>query len=129
MVYLHMASNTRQLKVARLIHKEMSQILQQDKKGFLDHNFVTIADVRVTPDLGIARIYVSMMLEKDKKGVLEKLDRHKRELRKALGERVKKQLRIVPDIVFYIDEVEEKAQHLEALINSLDIPPAPPEEE
>ena len=118
-----MAGSTRQQKFSRLIQKELSDIFQRDKKGVLENAFVTIADVRVSPDLSVAKIYISMLLTKDKEKVLERLNLNKKEIRKALGERIGKQVRIVPEIVFYIDEVEESAQRIEDLIKNLNIPP------
>lgn len=119
-----MAGTTRQQKFARLIHKEISDILQRDKRGILDNAFVTVADVRVSPDLSLAKIYISMMLQKDKQAMLEKITSRKGEIRKALGDRIRNQARIIPDIVFYIDEVEENAARMETLIKNLNIPPA-----
>lgn len=119
-----MSGSMRQQKFARLIHKELSDIFQRDKRGLLDNVFITIADVRVNPDLSVAKIYVSMMLAKDKNAVLENLNYHKKEIRKALGDRIRNQARIVPELIFYIDEVEENAQRIEELIKNLHIPPA-----
>ncbi|NJM25261.1 MAG: 30S ribosome-binding factor RbfA [Bacteroidia bacterium] len=119
-----MSGTMRQQKFARLIHKELSDIFQRDKRGLLDNVFITIADVRVNPDLSVAKIYVSMMLAKDKNAILENLNYHKKEIRKALGDRIRNQARIVPELIFYIDEVEEKAQRIEELIKNLHIPPA-----
>ncbi len=119
-----MAGTTRQQKFSRLIQKELSDIFQQDKKGFLDNAFISIADVRVSADLGVARIYISMMLAKDKARTLERLNQHKKEIRRALGERIRKQVRTIPELIFVIDEVEENAQRIEELIKNLNIPPA-----
>jgi ribosome-binding factor A len=124
-----MAGTTRQLKFAKLIQKEISDIFQRDKRGILDNAFVTVADVRVSPDLGLARIYVSMMLAKDKRAILDKITNRKGEIRKALGNKIGKQVRIVPELVFYLDEVEENAQRMDSLINNLNIPKASKEEE
>ena len=119
-----MAGTTRQHKFARLIQKEISDIFQQDKRGVLANQFVTVADVQANPDLSIVKIYISMMLAKDKARILERINAHKKEIRKTLGERIRKQVRIVPELIFYIDEVEENAMRMEALIKSLNIPPA-----
>jgi ribosome-binding factor A len=124
-----MAGSTRQLKFARLIQKEISDIFQRDKRGILNNAFVTIAEVKVSPDLGVAKIYVSMMLAKDKQGILEKITSRKNEIRKALGEKIRKQVRIIPELVFYLDEVEENAQRMDSLLGGLQIPKAPKEEE
>ena len=118
-----MSGTTRQQKYARLIQKEISDIFQRDKKGILDNAFITLADVKVSPDLSVAKIYISMLLEKEREKILEKINARKREIRKELGERIGKQVRIIPELVFYIDEVEENAQRIEDLIKNLNIPP------
>lgn len=118
-----MAGTTRQQKFGRLIQKELSDIFQRDKRGILDQTFVTITDVNVSPDLSLARVYISMMLAKDKEKVLEKINTSKKEIRKALGEKIGKQVRIVPELAFFIDEVEENAQRIEDIIKNLNIPP------
>ncbi len=119
-----MAGSTRQHKFGRLIQKELSEIFQRDKRGILDNAFITISDVTMSPDLSVARVYISMMLAKDKKQILEKLNRGKGEIRKALGERIRKQVRIVPELIFFVDETEENAHKMEELIKNLNIPPA-----
>jgi ribosome-binding factor A len=119
-----MSGSTRQQKYAKLIQKELSEIFQRDKRGILDTAFITIADVRVSPDLGIAKVYISMMLAKDKQKTLEKINLRKKEVRKALGDKIGKQVRVVPELIFYIDEVEENAQRMDDLLKNLHIPPA-----
>jgi ribosome-binding factor A len=124
-----MAGSTRQLKFGRLIQKEISDIFQRDKRGILDNAFITVADVKVSPDLGVAKIYVSMMLAPDKQAVLEKINSRKSEIRKALGDQIRKQVRVIPELIFYLDEVEENAQRLDSLINNLNIPSAAKKQE
>jgi ribosome-binding factor A len=120
-------SSTRQLKYSKLIQKELSEIFQQDKRGILDNAFVTIADVRMSPDLSVAKVYISMLLAKEKEKTLEKINTRKSEIRKALGNKIGKQVRIIPELIFYKDDVEENAQHLDELIKNLHIPPTTPE--
>jgi ribosome-binding factor A len=119
-----MAGSTRQQKFSRLIQKELSEIFQRDRRGILSGTFITIADVRISPDLGVARIFISMLLAKDKQKTLANLNLHKKEIRKELGEKIGKQVRIIPELIFEIDEVEENAQKIEDLIKNLNIPPA-----
>jgi ribosome-binding factor A len=118
-----MSSTVRQQKFARLILKELSEIFQRDKRGFLDNAFITIAEVKVSPDLGVAKVYISMMLAKDKQAILHKLDTHKKEIRRALGEKIRNQARIIPELAFFIDDVEENALRMEDLLKNLNIPP------
>jgi ribosome-binding factor A len=119
-----MAGSTRQQKFGRLIQKELSDIFQRDKRGILDNSFITISDVSMSPDLSVAKVYISMMLAKDKAQTLDKINRGKGEIRKALGERIRKQARVVPELIFFIDETEENALKMEELIKNLHIPPA-----
>ena len=119
-----MAESTRQQKFGRLIQKELSEIFQRDRRGILENTFITISDMRMSPDLGVAKVYISMMLAKDKQHTLEKINTRKGEIRKALGEKIRKQARVVPELVFFIDETEENAYKLEELIKNLNIPPA-----
>jgi len=117
-----MSGTVRQQKYGRLIQKELSDIFLKDKKGFLGNTFITIAEVKLSPDLSIAKVYLSLTLVKDKNAVLKNIQHHKSEIRKALGDRIRNQARIIPDLIFFIDEVEENAEKIETLINSLNIP-------
>ena len=112
----------RQQKYGRLIQKELSDIFLRDKRGIIGNTFVSIAEVKMSPDLSVARVFLSMTLAKDKKVVLAQITSHKSEIRKALGSRIRNQARIIPELVFIIDEVEENAQRIEDLIKSLNIP-------
>jgi ribosome-binding factor A len=118
-----MAASTRQHKYSKLIQKELSEIFLRDKRGILDNTFITIADVRMSPDLGVARVYISMLLAKEKDKTLDNINQHKGEIRKALGNRIGKQVRIVPELIFFKDEVEENASRMDELIKNLNIPP------
>ena len=117
-----MSGTVRQQKYNKLIQKELSDIFLKDKRGILGNAFITIADVRISPDLSVAKVYLSMTLAKDKKAVLNSIELHKSEIRKALGDRIRNQARIVPALVFFIDEIEENAQRIEDLIKGLNIP-------
>jgi ribosome-binding factor A len=121
LLYLY-SMTMRQQKYGRLIQKELSDIFLRDKRGIIGNAFITIAEVRMSPDLSMAKVYLSMTLAKDKKLVLNQITAHKSEIRKALGDRIRNQARIVPELVFVIDEVEENAQRMDDLIKSLNIP-------
>jgi ribosome-binding factor A len=117
-----MSGTVRQQKYSKLILKELSDIFLKDKRGILGNAFITIADVRMSPDLSIAKVYLSMTLAKDKNTVLSKIESHKSEIRKALGDRIRNQARIIPALLFFMDEVEENAQRMEDIIKNLNIP-------
>jgi ribosome-binding factor A len=70
-----------------------------------------------------------MMLAPDKQKTLDRLNDRKREIRMALASRIRNQARIIPELIFYIDEVEENAMKMDQLLKNLNIPPAPKEDQ
>ena len=113
----------RQHKYSRLILKDLAEIFQHDYRDSFNPAFVTLTDVTITPDLGIASVYVSVLPIAEKERVLDSLEQKKSHIRGALGRRIGKQARIIPELRFFIDETEEKAAHMDALFKDLDIPP------
>lgn len=118
----------RQQKYSKLIQKEIGEIFQKEAKHLLGSSFVTVSRVIVSPDLGLAKIYLSFLLDKDRP-VFEKLNDKKSELRKHLGNRIGKSVRIVPELALFIDDSATYAQHMDKVISSLDIPEGSDEEE
>ena len=123
-----MNESKRQKKVARAIQRELGDIFQKDTRHITGHAFITITEVGITPDLGLASVYISMMMVENKQELIEKINHRKSEIRGKLGNGIGKQMRIVPDLEFFIDELQEEALRMDALIESLDIPPAEEDE-
>jgi len=119
----------RQQKVGRQIQKDLGEIFQKDAQHLTSGAFVTITAVRVTPDLSIARAYLSFLPDKNKAMLLETIRENTRFIRQKLAERVRHQLRIVPHLQFYIDDTAEYAAKMDQLFADLVIPPAQPDEE
>jgi ribosome-binding factor A len=119
----------RQQKVGRQIQKDLGEIFQKDAQHLISGSIVTITAVRVTPDLSIARAYLSFLPEKKKTILLETVKENTRFIRQKLAERVRHQLRIVPHLQFYMDDTAEYAAKMELLFSDLVIPPAGPDEE
>lgn len=118
----------RQQKYSKLIQKEIGEIFQKEAKHLLGSSFVTVSRVIVSPDFGLAKIYLSFLLDQDRP-VFEKLNDKKSELRKHLGNRIGKSVRIVPELALFIDDSATYAQHMDKVISSLDIPEDSDEEE
>ena len=110
------APTTRQLKVAREIQKDLAEILRSKGMAVFDGAMVTVSEVRVTPDLSIAKTYVSIFPSEKAEKVMAILEENVRGYRGELGRRVGKQLRIVPEIVFYLDTSLDYAEHIEELL-------------
>ncbi len=114
----------RQQKVARQIQKDLGDIFQREAQHLVNGVFVTVTGVRMTPDLGIARAYLSFLPEKKKDLLFEGIQENTRFIRQKLGERVRHQLRIVPELQFYLDDTAEYAAKMDALFANIVIPPA-----
>lgn len=112
----------RQQQFAKLIMQDLSEIFQKDMKNTFGSAFVTISDVKMTPDLSIARAYLSFMLTNDKQGLLQDIREKTKVIRGILGNKIKNQVRIVPNLEFFIDDTAEYAAHMDAVISQLDIP-------
>lgn len=117
----------RQQKFARLIQKDLGDLFQRDARSQFEGAFITVTDVTVTPDLGIARAYLSFMLVKDKQATLGQIRDKTKYLRQLLANRIRHQVRVIPELQFYLDESADYAAKMDALFSGIDIPPAPAE--
>jgi ribosome-binding factor A len=119
----------RQQKVARQLQKDLSEIFQRDVPHLFNGAFITVTNVRISPDLSVARVYLSFLAAKNKELLLETIQEKGKVIRQHLGERVRHQLRIVPELAFFLDDTAEYADKMDKLFAGLEIPPAPEEDE
>jgi ribosome-binding factor A len=115
----------RQQKVARQLQKDLGEIFQREVPHLFNGSFITVTSVRVSPDLSVARVYLSFLATKNKEMLLETIRENSRTIRQVLGQRVRHQLRIVPDLSYFIDDTAEYAEKMDKLFAGLHIPPAP----
>lgn len=108
--------STRQLKVAREIQRDLAEIIRGKGMAFFGGAMVTVSEVRMSPDLSIAKVYVSIFPSEMQAPVMGILADNNRTLRGELGHCVGKQLRIVPELDFYLDTTLDYAQHIEELL-------------
>ena len=109
-------ASTRQLKVARELQKDLAEIIRSKGMAFFGGAMVTVSEVRISPDLGVAKVYVSIFPSDKAEGVMQTLQDNLRVWRGELGRKVASQLRIVPELVFYLDTSIDYAEHIEALL-------------
>ena len=110
------APSTRQLKVAREIQKDMAEILRSKGMAVFGGAMVTVSEVRISPDLSVAKVYVSIFPSAKAESVMKILEDNKKTLRGELGRKVALQLRIVPELDFYLDTTLDYAEHIEELL-------------
>ena len=106
---------TRQNKIARLLQKELSEIFLQQAKS-MQGVLVSVSAVRISPDMSIARAYLSIFPSDKAEAVMGVLQENARPLRGELGSKMGKQLRIVPEIAFYLDSSLDYVEHIEELL-------------
>ena len=109
-------ASTRQLKVAREIQKDLAEIIRGKGMAAFGGAMVTVSEVRVSPDLSLAKTYVSIFPSSKAEEVMKTLNDNVKTLRGELGHLVAKQLRIVPEIVFYLDTSLDYAEHIDELL-------------
>lgn len=114
----------RQQKFSKLIQKELSEIFQRDAKGLFGGAFITVTDVKISPDLGLARAYLSFMMAKDKKELLENIRNNKSKIRNFLGTKIRNQVRIIPNLEFYVDDTADQAARMDEIFAKINLPPS-----
>ena len=109
-------AGTRQLKVARELQRDLAEIIRSRGFAAFSGAMVTVSEVRVSPDLSVAKVYVSIFPSERQNEVMKQLEEEKRALRGELGHKVASQLRIVPEIDFYLDTTLDYAEHIDSLL-------------
>ena len=116
----------RQNKVARVIQKEVAEIFQKEMRNAFGSGLISVTHVFMSADLSFAKTYLSIYGVKNKEKTLEVVRKQSKEIRRFLGMRVGKQLRIVPEIAFFIDESADYAEHIDELLkNVISLQPYP----
>lgn len=109
--------STRQNKIARLLQRELADILLKINKTHFTGKLISVSVVRITKDLGIARVYLSIFPSDVAEEILEYLRKHSKHLRGELGRKVGKSLRVTPDLEFYIDDSLDYIENIDNLLH------------
>lgn len=108
--------STRQLKVASQLQRDMAEIIRSKGMAFFGGALVSVSGVKISPDLSVAKVYVSVFPSAKAAEVMKALEDNSRALRGELGVKVAKQLRIVPEIAFFLDSSLDYVEHIEELL-------------
>lgn len=106
---------TRQSKINRLLQKELSETFRQ-QTSLMRGTIISVSAVRVSPDLSIARAYLSIFPSENSQEHIKHIQKHTREIRYEIAQRVKDQLRKMPELIFYVDD---SLDYLETIDNLL----------
>jgi len=106
---------TRQNKIARLLQKELSVIFQQQTRA-MHGVMVSVTRVRVSPDLSICTAHLSIFPSERGEEIMANIQKNEKQIRYELGTRVRYQLRIVPELRFFIDDSLDYIDHIDELL-------------
>ena len=106
---------TRQNKISRLIQKELSEIFLLQTKS-MNGVLVSVSAVRISPDMSIARVYLSVFPSERSQEIVKNINDNMKSIRYELGTRVRHQLRIIPEMKFFVDDSLDYAERIDELL-------------
>ena len=106
---------TRQHKIARLIQKELSEIFLLQTKA-MQGVLVSVSAVRISPDMSYARAYISVFPSERSAEIVKNINENVKAIRFELGKRVRFQLRIIPELKFFVDDSLDYVDHIDELL-------------
>ena len=108
----------RQEKFAKLIQRDLGELFTINK-SWTSGAFITISEVAVSPDLGYVKVYLSLFNNPNRAAIMSLLEENNKAIRHALAQRLKNQVRKIPEIVFFEDETMDYVVKIEKLFDSL----------
>ena len=106
---------TRQNKIARLLQKELSDIFLLQTKS-MHGTLVSVSTVRISPDMSVARAYLSVFPSEKADEIVKNINANMKSIRYELGTRVRHQLRIIPELKFFIDDSFDDLERIDELL-------------
>ncbi|WP_205945597.1 30S ribosome-binding factor RbfA [Pedobacter frigiditerrae] len=109
----------RQQKFAGLLQEELAAIFQREGAAYLPNTLVTITKVRVSPDLAVAKVYLSFLNTNNTSLSLATVNSHSSEIRYKLGSRIRHQARVIPTLTFFVDDTNEYVEHMDKIFDKI----------
>lgn len=109
--------STRQKKISRLLQKETAEMFQRELKELLQGAMLSVTNAKVSSDLSVAKFYLSIFPDAKVQPVLDNINDNKQKVRYALGKRVGKQLRIIPELAFFVDDSLNYLENIDRLLD------------
>ncbi|MBR2102515.1 MAG: 30S ribosome-binding factor RbfA [Prevotella sp.] len=106
---------TRQNRIARLLQKELSTIFQEQTRQ-MKGVMVSVTRARISPDLSVCTAHLSVFPSERGEEIIENVNKNKKTIRYELGTRVRNQLRIIPELRFFIDDSLDYIDHIDELL-------------
>ena len=109
----------RQQKFAGVIQEELAAIFQREGLAYLPNTLVTITRVRVSPDLAVAKVYLSFLNATDTSLAVAEVNSHAGEIRYKLGGRIRHQARVIPTLTFFVDDTNVYVEHMDRIFDKI----------
>lgn len=109
-------TTTRQHKVSRLLQKELGEYLQREGSGLTGGKMITVTVVRISPDLGVARVYLSIFPGEKAEEAVQAISDRTGLIRREIGNKLRNQLRHIPEFVFFLDDSLDYIDRIEDLL-------------
>lgn len=106
---------TRQNKISRLLQKELSEIFLLQTKA-MPGILISVSAVRNSPDMSIARVYLSVFPSEKAEEMVKNINENMKSIRFELGTRVRHQLRIIPELKFFVDDSLDYIEKIDSLL-------------
>lgn len=107
--------NTRLLKIGRLLQKELGDIFLHQTKS-MPGVLISVSTVRVSSDLSVAKVYLSIFPSQKSKELIEAIKANVKAIRFDLGQRIRTQVRKIPELIFYIDDSLDYIENIDNLL-------------
>ncbi|WP_343700213.1 30S ribosome-binding factor RbfA [Chitinophaga sp.] len=114
-----MSETKRQKQVGQLVQEELSNIFMRMGFNVTEGGMISISSVKMTPDLLEARVYLSMFQIRSPEEMMARVKEKTGEIRRELGNRVGKQLRRVPELIFFLDDTLDHVFRMEELFKKI----------
>ena len=108
--------STRQQKIGRQLQRDLAEIIRSKGMAAFNGAMVTVSEVRISPDLSVAKVYVSIFPSAKAAEVMKIIQESSKAIRGDLGRLVAKQLRIVPELAFFQDSSLDYVEHIDELL-------------
>lgn len=107
------SESKRQIQVAGIIQKELAKVLQFKFNGLVPGRLLTITGVKMTPDLGLAKIYISIFPSTNGQDIVKEINKNVSKIRYELGNAIRNDVRRVPELIFYLDDSFDQVERIE----------------
>ncbi len=108
--------SVRQNKVSRLIQRDLSEMFQKECKEYTEGAMLSVTAVRVSPDLSYAKVYLSIFPSALAEKTMDTLNEKNKSIRFVLGKKVGKQMRIIPELRFFVDDSLDYIDKIDQLL-------------